>query len=180
MIRLNNPDYKKPLLKRQGFALPLFLAIITLGLYVPFFYKKYVPKINILSRDAFGEHHKDIWFSPKLFFAALAMVILPWVSLMLYGFIPKIPIINALIEALYLHVVVIVIIAAIITLICMLHIMYATVNRLKLIAKQYDRMDVFLLIDRSSFLWMEYNGIRGFNELADEYNMRHNAGIYMP
>ncbi|MDR0373578.1 MAG: hypothetical protein LBI79_08525 [Nitrososphaerota archaeon] len=57
-----------------------------------------------------------------------------------------------------------------------IHIMHAIANRLKLIAKQYERMDLFLLLEHSSFWWLDYNSFRAFNELTDEYNMRNNVG----
>jgi|GEM_PF-6212379 len=168
---MSNFEYNARPMRRMGnIFVNAFLTLVTLGFYLPVYYGKYVKKINILSRDAFGAHHNDVWFSSKVYTVLLAGFYLSCIAVIVLYDIVKIG----------LYAVVPMLVTAVLLVLFVLCCVYPIANRLKLIAKQYGRMDVFLLIDGSSFFGLEYACFKGFNELADEYNMRHNAGVYIP
>ena len=58
---MNNPP---PYIEQiRGYYSIAFLTIISLGFYVPVFYDKFIPKLNTMSRAAFGDNARRVGFA---------------------------------------------------------------------------------------------------------------------
>jgi hypothetical protein len=173
----NSSKYTLQMDRGQNYWLYCFLTLITLFLYLPIYYENFVRKINIISKDAFREHNKDVWFSKKLMFTTLALcfptLILVFISAIYLN-------LDALPDVIGFFIIGTIAVSGIIAAVLALHAQFATLKRLKLLARHYDSRDMIVLLEYSSIWWLERNCFRAFDVLVDEYNMRHNQGVYRP
>ncbi|MCL2475708.1 hypothetical protein [Candidatus Bathycorpusculum sp.] len=62
--------------KNIGYNTLGFLVLITLGFYVPYFYSKFIPKINAMTQTAFGTKIKE--FKTGLFAVGWGIILSPF------------------------------------------------------------------------------------------------------
>jgi len=164
----NSSKYNKPrpLRPNMGYFGFCFLVLITLGFYVPFYYKKFIAKINVLAKDAGTKKanfsHKFMLILLAIFWGALpAMVVLEWIlPVVLNSTIFSFIVLGAYLGA-----------ALIIVCYCVYMINHVPKVLLE-IAYKYDRMDAVALIEETGFSWREKASFDAFDILAEHYNNR--------
>jgi len=76
---LNNfPPRIEQIRGSTGFTI---LILITLGFYVPYFYDKFIPKLNTMTRAAFGDEYRKTGFAAKGWTAGWCIILSPFVLL---------------------------------------------------------------------------------------------------
>jgi len=158
-----------PLKKCPNQYLTALLAMATLGFYAPYYYSKFIPNLNMMSKLALGNAAGDIKFSATYIYGAIIILISP------FAFMAVATLANAAdaYTKIFMILLAISVPSNIILLVYIVKILNDIKARIIQIALRYERYDLAkpFVKDTGWYNQKREKGIyHAFNELVDEHN----------